>query len=342
MAEHTNELLAEKELAALNKLQVGAGLVDKPQAERLDWMYEQSAAQIKKTEEELMNAPVAGQKDKDIESVKQLQDRTAGSLFLKSATRTNEDMLRKLREDPLFQIRREEQTARDNLMSNPLIAARIRAKEAKAAKKEKKKLKKASKKEKKKVKKAAKKEKKAAKKAAKAAKVAAKGSSSSSSSSDDSSSDVAGPAPDRKRPNGSSAGQDAEEDRPSEVLGPSTTMISKRQQREELIAQRKELALASRGAARRMDEDERQQRLAQMKNDAAAHDRYKDRRIADAERREKEQEAKEEAMRANSDKDYLRDIRKDAYIGNDGTMADRLKSQRHRRQKGLRDNLERD
>merc|ERR1712048_1065943 len=120
------------------------------------------------------------------------------------------------------------------------------------------------------------------------------------------------------------------------------TMVSKREERERLIAERKELALASRGASKRMDEEERKRKLEQMKSDAASHDRYKDRRIADAERKEKEIEEKESQMRAKSDQSYFRDIRKDAYTNNDGNLADRLKSQRHRRGKNLNDNLERD
>merc|ERR1712110_1251993 len=102
-----------------------------------------------------------------------LQQSTAGSLFLKGpATRTSEDTLRKLREDPLFQIRREEQAARESMMQNPLIIARLKKRQEKV-----------SKKDIKKAKKAAKKEKKAKKKAKKAIKKASKKSSSSSSSS---------------------------------------------------------------------------------------------------------------------------------------------------------------
>merc|ERR1711953_331186 len=120
------------------------------------------------------------------------------------------------------------------------------------------------------------------------------------------------------------------------------TMVSKREERERLIAERKDLALASRGASKRMSEEDRKRKLDEMKSDAASHDRYKDRRIADAERKEKEIEAKEAEMRAKSDQSYFRDIRKDAYTNSDQNLADRLKSQRHRRGKNLNDNLERD
>merc|ERR1712060_387686 len=98
------------------------------------------------------NKPVAAQKDQDIEDVKKLQESTAGSLFLKSATKTTEDMMRKLREDPLFQIRRQEQAAKESMLANPLVRARLQAKADKQARKAQKKAKKHSKKEEKKAK----------------------------------------------------------------------------------------------------------------------------------------------------------------------------------------------
>mmetsp|Transcript_46021 Transcript_46021/g.127813 ORF Transcript_46021/g.127813 Transcript_46021/m.127813 type:complete len:344 (-) Transcript_46021:77-1108(-) len=342
MADRSNEFRADKETAALKKLQAAAGLVDAPQVERLDWMYEQSAVQQKKTDEELMNTPVSSHKDKDLEDVKKLQDSTAGSLFLKSSNTTTEDMLRKIREDPLYQIKREEQNARASMMANPLIMARIKQKEAKAAKKQKKK-----------AKKAAKKEKKAQKKAEKKAKKAAKKKSSSDSSSSDSDSGTGLPlpragvkrsaSPEARRPpraEADSARTDTGLD--DRALGPSSIMVNKREEYAALVAQRRDAALASRGAPRRMDEEAKRRKLEQMKADAEKHDKHKDDRIADAERRQKEQDDKEAKMRANSDQSYFREIRKDAYTNSDQSMAERLKTQRHRRAKNLNDPLERD
>merc|ERR1712190_480171 len=140
-------------------------------------MYEQSASSLKPTDDELMNKPVEAQKDQDMEDMKKLGMSTAGSLFLKSATKTTEDMLRKLREDPMFQIRRQEQAAKESMLANPLVKARLASKQQKSAKKAEKKAKKQSKK-------AEKKAKKAAKKAIKKATKKKKSSSSSSSSSD--------------------------------------------------------------------------------------------------------------------------------------------------------------
>eukprot|EP00929_Paragymnodinium_shiwhaense_P003099 TRINITY_DN103501_c0_g1_i1.p1 TRINITY_DN103501_c0_g1~~TRINITY_DN103501_c0_g1_i1.p1 ORF type:complete len:369 (-),score=127.67 TRINITY_DN103501_c0_g1_i1:163-1191(-) len=342
MADRADELRHDKESKALSKLQAAAGLVDRSQVERLDWMYEQSAVQKQKTDEELMNMAVTGDKDKDIENVKKLEENTAGSLFLKSATKTTEDMMRKLREDPLFQIRREEQAAKASLMANPLVQAKLQKKAEKASKKQDKKIKKIMKKEKKKEKKAAKKMKKAAKKG--------KGSSSSSSSD----SDAAPPAlaqPVSSVPARSSRGgrsrspkrqRAADRKAADAALGPAASMTNKRAEFEALVADRKDKALASRGAPRRMSEDEKARKLAEMKADAERHEKRKDDRIAAAHEAEKKIEAFEEEQRAKGG-DYLNKVRKDVY--NDaggGNLADRLKSQRNRRGKDLRDNLERD
>mmetsp|Transcript_67272 Transcript_67272/g.169775 ORF Transcript_67272/g.169775 Transcript_67272/m.169775 type:complete len:341 (+) Transcript_67272:94-1116(+) len=339
MADREAELTADRESSALKKLQAAAGFVDKAHAERLDWMYEQSALQLQPDQDKLMNMPVDAQKDKDLEDVKKLQESTAGSLFLKSATKTTEDMLRKLREDPLFQIRRQEQAARENMMANPLVMAKLQKKAAKQSKKEEKKAKKAAKKQKKAMKKLAKKE----------AKASGKKKKSSSSSSSSSSAAPAGArgalqrSPPRRRsrsrsPHGQSAGRVAEQ-----VLGPAGVMVSAREERAQLIAQRKDAALASRGAPRRMDEEEKRRRLEQMSQDARTHERSKDARIASADQREREIEDLEKKMRQNSDQKFFREMREKAYMGDEGaSVAERLRNQRHRRQKHINDPLERD
>ncbi|CAE7719269.1 CWC25 [Symbiodinium pilosum] len=289
----------------------------KQSAERLDWMYEQSAASVKPDEDSLMNMPISAQKDKDIEDVKNLQSATAGSLFLGSATKTTEDMVRKLREDPLFQIRRQEHAARESMMANPLIMAKIQ-------KKQEKEMKKVAKKEKK----AAKKEEKALKKAAKAAKKAK----------ESSDSEPEPPQAQQKRPR-----QEEKEELDLAALGPSSVVVSKRMEHEQRVQKQKEAALASRGLGRRLTEEEKERRVEQMRVDAKKHEKMKDQRIATAEEREKQIEELEAKMREKSDQKYFRDLRKDAYAGDaETTMADRLKNQRHRRQKHLNDPLERD
>jgi len=331
MADRENERVAERETGALKKLQALAGVAEKGTTERLDWMYEQSQAQ--KTDMELMNTAVGSSADKDIADVKSLQTCTAGSLFLKgSATRTTEDTLRKLREDPLFQIRREEQAARESMMQNPLVMARI-----------KKKMEKGSKKDKKKAKKAAKKEKKAMKKAKKIAKKAGKKSSSSSSSS---SADSGGPTAVARAPAAREGSPDRRPPKKEELdlkaLGPPQLQVNKREERAARVAAGKEQALASRGAPKRMDEDEKRRRIEQMQSDAKTHVASTNQRLEIAEKKQKETDDREAKNRAQSDQKYFKEMREQAYMQDDASMADRLKNQRHRRQKGIVDSLEKD
>lgn len=341
MADRENEKVAERETGALKKLQALAGVAEKGASERLDWMYEQSVAS--KTDMELMNTPVQAQADKDMEDVKSLSTNTAGSLFLKgSATRTTEDTLRKLREDPLFQIRREEQAARESMMQNPLVQARLKKKQEKMSKKDKKGDKKAAKKEKKAMKKA----KKAAKKEAK--KVGKKSSSSSSSGDSGEPAPVAARrgeipgSPPRKRERSPEARRGPKEPLDLKALGPNLEMVNKRTERAERVAEGKRQALESRGAPKRMDEDEKRKRIEQMQSDAKTHDASLRKRIAEAEVKQKDIDDNEAKNRANSDQKYFRDMREQAYMEENSSMSDRLKNQRHRRQKGIVDSLEKD
>lgn len=396
-AERIQEKKADKENAALKQLQGLSGLMSKKPSgpERLDWMYEQSVAQ--KTEDELMNIKVSGEADKDIEKVNALKT-TSGSLFLRDTKRTTEDTLRKLREDPLFQIRQEEHAARESLMANPLVMARVKAKQAKSSKKEKKQAKKA----KKKAKKLAKKEKKAAKKAG-------KGSSSSSSSSSASSAPeppIAAPknevkadnnrrprSPDRRensrdarrrrdagssgrdgrdarrggdnaRSRSRSRGRDRKESRRDRSgdrrspekkvirkvadqdlthLGPQTSVLSARDDFFKKREERKDAALSSRGAPRRMDEEEKSRRYEEMRNDGRSHEASKDARIeANTDREKQMKDLEDKARLKGTDKKMFKEMRNDAYMGSDGSLADRLQTQRGRRQAGIVDSLEKD
>lgn len=329
MADRQNEQVAERETGALKKLQALAGVAEKGTTERVDWMYEQSTAS--KTDLEAMNAPIRDQADKDMADVKSLNTSTAGSLFLKgSATRTTEDTLRKLREDPLFQIRREEQAARDSMMQNPLVVARLKKKQQKVSKKDKKHMKKA-----------AKKEKKAMKKAKKLAKKGGKKSSSSSSSSGgsgDPSAVARAPMPARDPIKEEKKGHIEKLD--LAALGPKSDMVNKREERAQRVAEGRDKAMASRGLCGRLDEDEKRRRIEEMQTNAKKHDSFKTKRIAEAELKQKEIDDAEAKNRASSDQKYFRDMREQAYMEENSSMGDRLKNQRHRRQKGIVDSLE--
>merc|ERR1712232_211125 len=107
-------------------------------------------------------------------------------------------------------------------------------------------------------------------------------------------------------------------------LGPQTSMVSQREEREAKLARQKEEALASRGAPRRMTEEEKAKRLAQMRADANTHELTKDKKIADAERKEKEIERLEAEIRNSNQKNFIGEIRQEAYMESTSSMADRL------------------
>jgi len=120
-------------------------------------------------------------------------------------------------------------------------------------------------------------------------------------------------------------------------------MVDKRAEYAAKIAAQRDAALASRGAARRLSEEERARRIEEMRADADRHERSKDARIAAAEKHDREEEEREKEMRRRSDQKYFREIRSQAYMGEESSsVADRLKNQRHRRAKNLNDPLERD
>merc|ERR1719428_1548909 len=91
----------------------------------------------------------------------------------------------------------------------------------------------------------------------------------------------------------------------------------------------------------RMDEAEKRRRLEAMTQDAAQHEARKDDRIAASAKRDKEQEELEAKLRQTGDQRLFKEMRSQAY-GGEGSMADRLQTQRNRRQRNILDPLERD
>merc|ERR1719487_226794 len=142
------------------------------------------------------------------------------------------------------------------------------------------------------------------KKAKKASKKAAKSSSSSSSSADSAAAEppLAARLPAfkgsaerqgderraRSRSGGRGGGRAAPEPLDLKALGPSAQMVNSREDRAARVAEQKRLALESRGAPRRMTEEEKNKKFEQMKRDAQSHDAHKNKRIAEAERKDKE------------------------------------------------------
>eukprot|EP01068_Selenidium_serpulae_P005212 Selendium_serpulae@DN3918_c0_g1_i1.p2 len=117
-------LTNERQQLELKKLQADAGLLSERDVtltvERMDWMYPNPVNdQKEKDEAHLLGKPVEpGGRGRLGDG----DGYPGGSLFLKSLTKTSEDTLRKLREDPLMAIRQAEHRQQQlNRQAGPLI-----------------------------------------------------------------------------------------------------------------------------------------------------------------------------------------------------------------------------
>lgn len=108
LAELKKQIAEERQLQELKELQVKAGLVDKGQLEKLDWMYEGPMATMQdhqnNTEQYLLGKEVT-LKAADSE-VKKVESQP-GMLFLNSVSAKN-DLFTRLHEDPLLLIKQNE------------------------------------------------------------------------------------------------------------------------------------------------------------------------------------------------------------------------------------------
>lgn len=107
LAELKKQIAEERQLQELKELQVKAGLVDKGQLEKLDWMYEGPMATMQDhqgTEQYLLGKEVELQAaDSEVKKV----ESQPGMLFLNSVSAKN-DLFTRLHEDPLLLIRQNE------------------------------------------------------------------------------------------------------------------------------------------------------------------------------------------------------------------------------------------
>jgi len=121
------ELEKERQKLQLRKLQADAGLISKRDMvltlERMDWMYDCPLQAQKEREQEdyLLGKPVDQNRNNNLAAT----ENVPCSLYLSSVTKTTEDTLRKLREDPLLLIRQAEHKQRRAIMSNPLLREKL-------------------------------------------------------------------------------------------------------------------------------------------------------------------------------------------------------------------------
>lgn len=334
----TQQLKQEREAREVKRLQQEAGLIGAAQAERIDWLYEQG---VQITDEELMNTMVDIDKQNEIAKYAQLKSE-AGALFLDSASTASHDTLRKLREDPMFAIRQEEQRQQAALEANPLYLARQRAKEAH-------KMQKAQ----------AKKEKKERKEAKKVMKEMKKAGTWKS------------PEPERPaRRSRSRSPKDRRERRPDRRSRSRDRRRSRSRSRSPNVGRTQKRASLSperfrrtgprevqqRGAAgtdrrggvsiKAMSQEDRERAFREMKQAGLKHERSKDERATRIDAAEKAKEELEEELRKksqNSGAGMMHEVKAASYLDENQTLADRLSNQKSRRMRtgDLFDPLER-
>lgn len=116
------ELQEERDKQEMRQYAENKGVVKKKQ-ERLDWMY-QGVAGLVDREQYLLGRKV----DKNFEIMKKEEDgvedknedQQPGSIFTMAPTNAAVDLENKIREDPLFAIKKQEMKTKKTLLSNPV------------------------------------------------------------------------------------------------------------------------------------------------------------------------------------------------------------------------------
>ncbi|TMW56504.1 hypothetical protein Poli38472_006514 [Pythium oligandrum] len=328
VAELKKNIEEERQLQELRKLQAQNG--NKSAAvERLDWMYQGPMAN---TSERSTEDYLLGKEFKPTEAdsdIKKLGDSSYGALALSKAALPVNDAFSRLNEDPMMLIRRQQQSAQQNILKNPVKMKKIKSEVEKLLKEKKEK-----KKAKKKLKKEAKKERKHGK--SKRERNASVGSEDEEGRDDHRRSR----SPQRSRyvvkkpDDGGKYGLISREgaveckDVDRSTLGPSTKFLAqtrdkKKQEEEEL---RQKLSKSSRRDT--MSQEEMLKRAAQMAEDAEAREVFLAKRAA--EKRERLDEAEQNISK---DPHFLKQLQDAAYVQNGSSVEDRLRRNAHYIQK---------
>ncbi|MCJ8745256.1 hypothetical protein PDJAM_G00128270 [Pangasius djambal] len=144
------ELKEERAREEITKYAQETGAVKKKD-ERLDWMYQGPGGQISR-EEYLMGRPIDKQITQQYEEPESGPSSETGllpgSIFNSTTSMSSMDMASKIREDPLFEIRKREEEKKRSILTNPVKMKEIRKMLRQNLEKEKKKKRKKDKKEK--------------------------------------------------------------------------------------------------------------------------------------------------------------------------------------------------
>ena len=138
LAEFEKELVKERKELEFRKLQAAAGLAPKDQKERLDWMYKDGGKQKAEQTEDDLDEYLMGKQLVDVEEDKALKAVLSGSSdasssskgavsskWLNKANDSNESF-RRLHEDPMYFISKQQKEQSDKALRNPLLARRKR------------------------------------------------------------------------------------------------------------------------------------------------------------------------------------------------------------------------
>ena len=322
-AELQKQITEERQIQELRQLQAANGQAVKTVDTTLDWMYEGPSAQQDQSTEEYLLGKIYKPQESGPSEVKQLS-RDPGSLWLNKISSKN-DTFTRMHEDPLLVMKRNEKLSRENILSNPVKMARIRHAISDELR--------------------VKEEQRRARKEAKRAKKEAKRSASSRERSQSRSPERRRRerSRSRERPTRDLESQDGndrrhgrdddegrryglvsrvegDESRNIGYLGPRPDLISKRAEREAAEAAARS---RPRESVRRMSEEEKARRLAEMQQNAAINDEV---RMNRHHRQSENRSDNSENKRANPD--FLQKMRGDVY-SNEISVEARLQQNRH-------------
>ena len=124
VAELQKQIMEERQIQELRKLQVASGQVVKTVDTTLDWMYEGPAAAQQQSSEEYLLGKVYQAKEEKVTDVHKVGN-NAGALWLNKTTSKN-DTFTRLHEDPMLMIKQQEKKNLEKILNNPLKMEKVR------------------------------------------------------------------------------------------------------------------------------------------------------------------------------------------------------------------------
>lgn len=124
VVELQKQIIEERQIQELRRLQVASGQVVKTVDTTLDWMYEGPAAAQQQSSEEYLLGKVYQAQEVNTTELHKLGT-NAGALWLNKTSSKN-DIFTRLHEDPLLMIKQQEKKSLESVLNNPMKMERIR------------------------------------------------------------------------------------------------------------------------------------------------------------------------------------------------------------------------